>query len=177
MKSFRTIMAEVAISASPTDIYEGSEQTLRTLRSGLIGQFGRISAEWRRLVMLSATPDEINQQLRTGLISNLPGVRGEKPPANPRGTMYFSKLKPEVGAGRRPGDIMAAREALYRGAARAADVSAVGTRIGSLPPISQTLDQFLRMNANEKDALLKAYGVKITGTRAQQYARLYAVNR
>lgn len=100
-----------------------------------------------------------------------------QPPVDARRTMYFSKLKPEVGAGRRPGDIMAAREALTRGAARAADVIAVGTRIRSLPPITLTEAQFLRLNAVDKEALLKSYGVKLSGSNRERYARLYAVNR
>jgi hypothetical protein len=169
---YKTIMANVVIGASANDIFQGSQETLQTLRSGQVGQFGRLSAAWRRLVMDAAEPPGP----RSPLIARLSGVRGDKPPVNPRGTMYFSKLKPEV-VGRRPGDIRVEREALYRGAALAADIAAVGTRIRSLPPITMTEAQFLRMSAGAKEALLKQYGVKLSGSNRERYARLYAINR
>lgn len=93
---YKTILANVAISASASEIFQGSQETLATIRSGNLAQFRSISAAWRQTVMRSAEPDS--------LMAFLPGVRGEKPPVNPRGTMYFSKVEPEV-VGKRPGDV------------------------------------------------------------------------
>ena len=72
---------------------------------------------------------------------------------------------------------MAQRESLYRGAARAADVSAVGTRIGALGPVDMTFTAFKRLSSSEREALLSQYGVSSKGTNKERYARLYAINR
>jgi hypothetical protein len=170
---YKTTLANVAISASASEIFQGSQETLAAIRSGKLIQFRTLTAEWRRLVMASAEPNS--------LMAFLPGVRGEKPPVNPRGTMYFSKVQPDVAAGNRPGDVRLQREktakALSTAVGRASEAAAIVSRIRALGPIQMTFSQFKSMRAAERDALLTEYGVGAKGTNRERYDRLMAVNR
>ena len=145
---YKTIMANVAISASPNEIFQGSQEFLQTIASGNLAQFRTISLAWRSIVMASAEPDS--------LIARLSGLRSDKTPVNPRGTMYFRKLEPEV-VGQRPGDV----------AARARPAAPVAR-----PARPSTLSVWIKLTAAAKDALLEAYGIPSTGTRAAQYDAL-----
>jgi len=187
---YKTIMSNVAISASPQEIFVGSQETLQTLRSGRIGQFGRISAEWRRMIMVAAEPDE----LRRGLIANLRGVTSDKKPVNPEGTMYFSKVEPPETVGTKGASQLRITDMLAQPAPppfrprpmpvervesqrdktkRLIQESRVKT---SLPfrsvPKPTSINNWYQMTADYKEDLLRSYGLPVTGTRLEQYTAL-----